>query len=124
MAAVRHYAGRGSVQRRGVSACQFDSSHEQVENGGKPLTVKVVHVRFYHSRHFHIRANSPRPGKWCSTFTPVPSKRSTVTRRGIYDNVKTAVETVFTDKARRFNRLSEQICSHYLIEPIACTRAW
>ncbi|PGZ72885.1 IS21 family transposase, partial [Priestia megaterium] len=46
-----------------------------------------------------------------------------VTRRGIYDNMKTAVEAVFTGKTRRFNRRFEQMCSHYLIEPVACTPA-
>jgi hypothetical protein len=46
-----------------------------------------------------------------------------VTRRGIYDNMKTAVEAVFAGKTRRFNRRFEQMCSHYLIEPVACTPA-
>ena len=46
-----------------------------------------------------------------------------VTARGIYDNMKTAVDAVFAGKARRFNRRFEQMCSHYLIEPVACTPA-
>jgi hypothetical protein len=46
-----------------------------------------------------------------------------VPRRGIYDNMKTAVEAVFVGKERRFNRRFEQMCSHYLIEPVACTPA-
>jgi hypothetical protein len=43
--------------------------------------------------------------------------------RGIYDNMKTAVETVFVGKNRLFNRRFAQMCSHYLIEPVACTPA-
>jgi hypothetical protein len=43
--------------------------------------------------------------------------------RGIYDNMKTAVETVFLGKERQFNRRFLQMCSHYLVEPIACTPA-
>src|SRR5262249_47969092 len=43
--------------------------------------------------------------------------------RGIYDNMKTAVETVFVGKDRLYNRRFLQMCSHYLIEPVACTPA-
>jgi len=46
-----------------------------------------------------------------------------VCTRGIYDNMKTAVETVFVGKNRLFNRRFAQMCSHYLVEPIACTPA-
>jgi transposase len=43
-------------------------------------------------------------------------------RRGIYDNPKTtAVELIFTGKARQYNRRFLQIASHHLIEPVACT---
>ena len=43
--------------------------------------------------------------------------------RGIYDNMKTAVETVFIGKNRQFNRRFERMCGHYLVEPTACTPA-
>ena len=43
--------------------------------------------------------------------------------RGIYDNMKTAVETVFVGKDRQYNRRFLQMCSHYLVEPVACTPA-
>ena len=42
---------------------------------------------------------------------------------GIYDNVKTAAETVFIGKDRQFNRRFLRMCSHYLVEPTACTPA-
>jgi hypothetical protein len=48
--------------------------------------------------------------------------RGTCTR-GIYDNMKTAVETVFVGKDRQYNRRFLQMCSHYLVEPVACTPA-
>jgi hypothetical protein len=44
-------------------------------------------------------------------------------RRGLYDNVKTAVETVFVGKDRQYNRRFLQMCSHHLVEPVACTPA-
>src|SRR5271169_364425 len=43
--------------------------------------------------------------------------------RGIYDNMKTAVEAVFIGKDRQFNRRFSRMCSHYLVEPTACTPA-
>jgi hypothetical protein len=46
-----------------------------------------------------------------------------VCRRGIYDNMKTAVETVFVGRAREYNRRFLQLCSHHLVEPVACTPA-
>ncbi|MGH8866194.1 MAG: IS21/IS408/IS1162 family transposase, partial [Burkholderiales bacterium] len=46
-----------------------------------------------------------------------------VPRRGIYDNMKTAVESVFVGKDRAFNRRFEQLMSHHLVEPTACSPA-
>jgi hypothetical protein len=43
--------------------------------------------------------------------------------RGIYDNMKTAVETIFVGKNRAYNRRFQQMCGHYLVEPVACTPA-
>ncbi|GAU80568.1 mobile element protein [Bosea sp. BIWAKO-01] len=43
--------------------------------------------------------------------------------RGIYDNMKTAVETIFVGKERAYNRRFLQMCSHYLVDPVACTPA-
>jgi hypothetical protein len=55
-----------------------------------------------------------RRRRWCSTPT---------CQRGIYDNVKTAVETILVGKERVYNRRSLQMCSHYLVDPVACTPA-
>jgi hypothetical protein len=37
--------------------------------------------------------------------------------------MKTAVETIFIGKDRQYNRRFLQICSHHLVEPVACTPA-
>jgi IstB-like ATP binding protein len=37
--------------------------------------------------------------------------------------MKTAVEAVFVGKNRLYNRRFLQMCSHYLVEPVACTPA-
>ena len=46
-----------------------------------------------------------------------------ICRRGIYDNMKTAVEAIFVGKARQYNRRFLQMCSHHLVEPVASTPA-
>ncbi len=43
--------------------------------------------------------------------------------RGIHDNVKTAADTIFGGKDRACNRRFQQMCGHYLVDPIACTPA-
>jgi len=43
--------------------------------------------------------------------------------RGIYDNMKTAVEAILVGRDRTYNRRFLQMCSHYLVEPVACTPA-
>jgi hypothetical protein len=37
--------------------------------------------------------------------------------------MKTAVETIFVGRERGYNRRFLQMCSHYLVEPVACTPA-
>ncbi len=43
--------------------------------------------------------------------------------RGIYDNMKTAVDAIFVGKDRACNRRFQQMCGHYLVDPVACTPA-
>ena len=43
--------------------------------------------------------------------------------RGIYDNMKTAVTTVFVGKERVFNRRFLVMADHYMVEPTACSPA-
>ena len=42
--------------------------------------------------------------------------------RGIYDNMKTAVDDLRRQQ-RLYNRRFLQMCSHYLVDPVACTPA-
>jgi hypothetical protein len=46
-----------------------------------------------------------------------------VPRRGIYDNMKTAVDRVGRGKERTVNARFQAMCSHYLFEPEFCNRA-
>ena len=38
-------------------------------------------------------------------------------------DAKTAVDTIFVGKDRAYNRRFQQMCGHYLVEPVACTPA-
>jgi transposase len=103
-------------------AYQFDWSHEIVVLGGVTITLKVAHVRLCHSRMMFVRAY-PRETQ---EMVFDAHERAFLffggaCTRGIYDNMKTAVDGIFTGKERRFNRRFEQMCSHYLVEPVACT---
>jgi hypothetical protein len=59
------------------------------------------------------------PGAAHAAVSMVPSIPMCACQRGIYDNMKTAVEAVFVGKARLYNRRFLQMCGHYLVEPVA-----
>ena len=135
--AVRRYAKAWRKQRGAMTAeayvplsfapgeaYQFDWSHEIVVVQGATTTLKVAHVRLCHSRMLFVRAY-PRETQemvFDAHDRAFAFFRGACTR-GIYDNMKTAVETVFLGKDRRFNRRFAQMCGHYLVEPVACTPA-
>jgi len=105
-------------------AYQFDWSHEIIVLGGVTTKIKLAHVRLYHSRMAFVRAY-PRESQemvFDAHARAFEFFKGSCTR-GIYDNMKTAVEAVFIGKDRQFNRRFLQMCGHYLIEPAACTLA-
>ena len=105
-------------------AYQFDWSHEVVLIDGVTVTVKVAHVRLCHSRMLFVRAY-PRESQEMvfDAHERAFAFFKGACTRGIYDNMKTAVDAVFRGKERQFNRRFAQMCGHYLVEPVACTPA-
>src|SRR6201993_2075782 len=105
-------------------AGQFDWSHEVVLLNGTTVIVKVAHVRLCHSRMLFVRAY---PRETQEMVFDAHDRAFALFKgacgRGIYDNMKTAVETVFVGKDRLYNRRFLQMCSHYLVDPVACTPA-
>lgn len=105
-------------------AYQFDWSQEIVELGGVIQTVKVAHFRLCYSRLSFLIAYTRETqemlfdahDKAFVFFKGLPY-------RGIYDNMKTAIDTIFIGKERKFNQRFLQMQNHYLIEPTACTPA-
>ena len=105
-------------------AYQFDWSHEVVVLRGITTPIKVAQVRLCHSRMLFVRAY---PRETQEMVFDAHDKafaffRGTC-RRGIYDNMRTAVDAVFVGRERVFNRRFLQMCSYYLVEPTACTPA-
>ena len=105
-------------------AYQFDWSHEVVLIGGTTVTVKVAHLRLCHSRMLFARAY---PRETQEMVFDAHDKGFAFFKgactRGIYDNMKTAVDAIFVGRARAYNRRFLQMCSHYLVDPVACTPA-
>jgi transposase len=135
--AVRRYARQWSKERGASTAAayvpllfgpgeafQFDWSHEVVLLSGVTVIVKAAHVRLCHSRMPFVRVY---PRETQEMVFDAHDRAFALFKgtcgRGIYDNMKTAVETVFVGKDRLYNRRFLQMCSHYLVEPVACTPA-
>ena len=105
-------------------AYQFDWSHEIVLINGVTVRVKVAHVRLCHSRMLFVRAY-PRESQEMvfDAHDRAFAFFKGACTRGIYDNMKTAVETIFVGRERAYNRRFLQMCGHYLVDPVACTPA-
>ena len=105
-------------------AYQFDWSHEIVLLNGVTVTVKVAHMRLCHSRMMFVRAYPRETQEMVfDAHERAFAFFKGACTRGIYDNMKTAVETVFVGKDRQYNRRFLQLCAHHLVEPVACTPA-
>jgi transposase len=103
-------------------AYQFDWSHEVVLLSGVTVIVKVAHIRLCHSRMLFVRAYPRETQEMVfDAHDRAFAFFKGACRRGIYDNMKTAVETIFAGKDRLYNRRFLQMCSHYLVDPVACT---
>lgn len=135
--AVRRYARRWSKERGQSTAAayvplsfapgeayQFDWSHEVILLSGTTMMVKAAHVRLCHSRMLFVLAY---PRETQEMVFDAHDRAFTLYKgtcsRGIHDNMKTAVETIFVGKDRRYNRRFLQMCSHYLVDPVASAPA-
>ena len=82
-------------------AYQFDWSHEVVVLDGATVTVKVAHVRLCHSRMLFVRAYPRETQEMVfDAHDRAFAFFKGACTRGIYDNMKTAVDTIFVGKER------------------------
>ncbi len=135
--AVRRYARSWRRERQAVTAdayvplsfapgeaYQFDWSHEVVLINGVTVQIRVAHVRLCHSRMLFVRAYPRETQEMVfDAHDRAFAFFKGTCQRGIYDNMKTAVDTIFVGRERAYNRRFLQMCSHYLVDPVACTPA-
>ena len=105
-------------------AFQFDWSCEYVFIGGLRRRVEVAHMKLAASRAFWLVAYPTQSHEMlfdahARAFVALGG----VPRRGIYDNMKTAVDIVGPGKERAINARFHAMCGHYLFEPEFCNRA-
>ena len=105
-------------------AFQFDWSEDWAVIDGESTKLQVAHFKLCHSRAFLLRAYPLQTHEMLfdahnhafAVFGGVP-------RRGIYDNMKTAVNKVGRGKAREINTRFSALVSHYLFEANFCNPA-
>ena len=128
---VRRYVKAWRVRKRQLSApvyiplvfqpgeaFQFDWSEDWANIGGERVKLQVAHIKLSHSRAFLVRAYPLQTHEmlfdahWHAfrVFGGVPG-------RGIYDNMKTAVDRVGKGKQRDINARFKAMASHYVFEP-------
>jgi transposase len=105
-------------------AFQFDWSEDWAIIGNERTKLQVAHTKLSYSRAFIVRAYLLQTHEMLfdahnhafRVFSGVP-------RRGIYDNMKTAIDKVGLGKARDVNARFLAMASHYLFEPEFCNPA-
>jgi hypothetical protein len=86
--------------------------------------LEVAHVKLAASRAFWMAAYQSQAHEMLfDAHTRAFGAFGGVPRRGIYDNMKTAVDQVGRGKERTVNARFQALCGHYLFEPEFCNRA-
>lgn len=105
-------------------AFQFDWSEEEIKLNGSLIRVKAAHIRLCYSRLFLIIVyRNEQLEMVMDAHDKAFQFFGGVCEKGIYDNMKTAIQKVLIGKEREFNKRFSEMASHYLFEPIACTPA-
>ena len=105
-------------------AFQFDWSCEYAWIAGVRRRLEVSHCKLAHSRAFWMVAYPTQGHEMLfDAHTRSFMAFGGVPRRGIYDNMKTAVDRIGRGKERTVNARFEAMCGHYLFEPEFCTVA-
>ncbi|MEQ1552403.1 IS21 family transposase [Sphingorhabdus sp.] len=105
-------------------AFQFDWSEDWAILGGKQTKLQVAHTKLSHSRAFIVRAYLLQTHEMLfDALTQAFRVLGGVPQRGIFDNMKTAVDRIGSGKARQINARFAAMASHYLFEPEFCNPA-
>lgn len=105
-------------------AFQFDWGENWAWVGSRKVKLQVAHFKLSYSRAFYLRAY------WTQTHEMLFDAHAHAFRvfkgvpeRGIYDNMKTAVDKVGKGKLRTINKRFQAMASHYLFELEFCNPA-
>ncbi len=105
-------------------AFQFDWSEEGLLIGGIYRRMQVAHLKLCASRAFWLVAYPSQGHEMLfDAHTRAFAALGGVPRRGIYDNMKTAVDKVNKGKGRTVNARFAVMCAHYLFDPDFCNVA-
>ena len=105
-------------------AFQFDWSEEGLLVGGIYRRMQVAHLKLCASRAFWLVAYPSQGHEMLfDAHARSFSALGGVPRRGIYDNMKTAVDKVNKGKGRTVNARFAVMCAHYLFDPDFCNVA-
>lgn len=105
-------------------AFQFDWSEDWAIIVGKQTKLQVAHTKLSHSRAFTVRAYLLQTHEMLfDALTQAFRVLGGVPQRGIFDNMKTAVDRIGSGKARQVNARFAAMASHYLFEPEFCNPA-
>ena len=105
-------------------AFQFDWSCEYVIIGGLRRRLEVAHTKLAASRAYVLTAYFTQSHEMLfDAHTRAFTVLGGVPKRGIYDNMRTAVDKVGKGKERSVNARFESMTGHYLFEAEFCNRA-
>ena len=102
-------------------AFQFDWSEEHLLIGGVWRKILASHLKLCASRAFVVSAYPTQSHEMLfDAHTRAFAALGGIPRRGIYDNMKTAVDKVKKGKSRIVNTRFSAMASHYLFDPDFC----
>ena len=105
-------------------AFQFDWSEDWAVLGGERTKLQVAHFKLSHSRAFFLRAYPLQTHEMLfDAHVEAFRVLGGVPRRGIYDNMRTAVDKIGVGKARQVNLRFQAMASHYLFDAEFCNPA-
>jgi transposase len=105
-------------------AFQFDWSEDWAIIAGERTKLQVAHVKLSYSRAFTLRAYIQQTHEMLfDAHNHAFRVLGGVPRRGIFDNMKTAVDKVGRGKARQVNIRFSAMVSHFLFEAEFCNPA-
>jgi hypothetical protein len=105
-------------------AHQFDWSEERLVIGGVWRKILAAHLKLCHSRAFVVQAYPTQSHEMLfDAHAKGFAALGGIPKRGIYDNMKTAVDKVKKGKARVVNTRFAAMASHYLFDPDFCNVA-